>query len=280
MRQVLGLLILGGLLTFWAINVWAHGGEVHEEAAAIIEEETGKAEQVVVGVNEKPGGMLNTVGRWRNEKGESVSLDELFSIPTLLVLAYYHCPKSCNVLLADLASAVKSLDLFPDLDYRVVAVSVSLEETPKDAATAQTQYFNILGAGYPEAAWPFLVGDEGGIRRLTDSLGYLYTRKGPHSYVHPNVAIAVAPGGKIIRYIYGPGFLTAALKKGVEEATAGTPGISIRKVLTYCFDYDPKNRVYVFKTFRVMGTGIGAMAIMLLLYLVVAPTVKRPKRSV
>lgn len=274
-----GLLIL--FMGFAVPLVWGHGGEDHGEikgAAELLEKETEEVE-VFVGVDEKPGSFIRTTGTWTNEMGETVSLDDLLDRPVLLIPAYYHCPKSCNVLLADMATAIRDLDLFPDYDYRVVAISVSDDENAQHAATAQAQYFNILGRGYPESGWPFLVSDKETIDAVADSLGYRFTKKAPHSYLHPNVAIVLAPHGKIIRYIYGPGFLTADLKKGLEEAAQGTPQTSIRKVLTFCFDYDPKSRTYVFKTFRVMGSAIGAMAVLFFLYLVMAPSVKRRKRA-
>jgi len=178
-----------------------------------------------------------------------------------------------------MAAAVRDLDLFPGLEYRVVAVSISDDEDPTHAATAKTQYFKILGAGYPEDGWPFLVGDKESIDRLCESMGYRFTKKGPHSYIHPNVALAVAPRGKIIRYLYGPDFLTADMKKGIEEAAEGVPRVSIHRLVTFCFDYDPKNRGYVLNVYRTMGTVTLTLVGLLFLYLVVAPRVRRVRRT-
>jgi protein SCO1/2 len=211
------------------------------------------------------------------EKGERVNLEEVLDLPTVLIPAYYHCPKSCSFLLAAMAAAVRDLDLFPAVEYRVVAISISDDETFTHAAEAQAQYFKILGEGYPEAGWPFLVGDKESVARLCDSMGYRFTKKGTHSYIHPNVAIAVAPRGKIIRYLYGPYFLTADLKKGLEEAAEGVVSVSIHRVLTYCFDYDPKNRAYVLNVYRTMGSVTLTMVGLLFLYLLVAPAVRKSR---
>lgn len=253
----------------------AHGERTHADAPGGMEDAVVTAD---VGVDERLGETLYTEGRWWNEEGTPVDLEEVLDLPTLLVPAYYTCPRSCSFLLAAMATAVRDLDLFPAMDYRVVAVSFSAEETPADAARARAQYFKILGGGYPEAGWLFLVGDAEGIARVCASMGYRFTKKGPGAYVHPNVALAVAPRGKIIRYLYGPDFLTADLKQGLHEATQGVPSISIRKVVTFCFDYDPKNRGYVLNVYRTMGTVTLVLVGLLMLYLVVAPKVGKRRR--
>ena len=270
-----------GLLTLWLVIMsvslcFAHGEETHDEGPVFIAEEE---VPVVVGVDEKPGETLYTGGRWWNEKGAPVDLEEVLDLPTVLIPAYYHCPKSCSFLLASMAAAVRDLDLFPAMEYRVVAISISDDETFTHAAEAQTQYFRILGDGYPKAGWPFLVGDKESVARLCESMGYRFTKKGPHSYIHPNVAIAVAPRGKIIRYLYGPDFLTADLKKALEEAAEGVASVSIHRVLTYCFDYDPENRTYVLNVYRTMGCITLTMVGLMFLYLVLAPSVQKTRRS-
>lgn len=277
MRRVV---LIGGLSLILVMGTASsslpHGNETHGgEPVTVADVEI----PVVVGVDEKPGDTLYTGGRWWNERGEQVDLEEVLDLPAIVIPAYYHCPKSCSFLLASMAAAVRDLDLFPAMEYRVVAVSISDDEDASHAATAKAQYFKILGAGYPEDGWPFLVGDKESVDRLCESMGYRFTKKGPHSYIHPNVALAVAPRGKIIRYLYGPDFLTADLKQGIEEAAAGVPSVSIRRVVTFCFDYDPKNRGYVLNVYRTMGTITLTLVGLLFLYLVVAPTVRRARRT-
>ncbi|WP_300671189.1 SCO family protein [Desulfoluna sp.] len=271
-----GFLILG-LTLGAAAPCYSHGDEIPVEAvqgeplAHVMPGEVA----VDVGVDEKAGETLDTEGQWWNETGERVSLEEVLDLPTLLIPAFYNCPRSCSLLLASMATAVRDLDLFPSMEYRVVALSISNEETPDDAARAKAQYMKLLGRGYPADAWPFLIGNERSVKRLCDSMGYRFTRKGPHSYIHPNVALAVAPRGKIIRYLYGPNFLTADLKQGLKEAADGVASVSIRKVVTFCFDYDPKNRSYVLNVYRTMGSVTLTLVGLMFLYLVVAPKVRK-----
>jgi len=54
-------------------------------------------------------------------------------------------------------------------------------------------------------------------------------------FVHPNVMLVLSPAGKIIRYFYGVYFLPFDIGMALTEASKGTPQLSIRQVLTYCF---------------------------------------------
>ena len=252
-----------------------HGALHHGDVPMVMVESSAAVD---VGVDEKPGDTLYTEGKLWNEKGEAVNLEEVLDLPTLLIPAYYNCPRSCSLLLASMATAIRDLDLFPAMEYRVVTLSFSREETPADAARAKIQYMNILGDGYPEEAWTFLVGDPESIARTCDSMGYRFTRSGPNAYAHPNVALAVAPRGKIIRYLYGPDFLTADIKMGLQEAARGMASVSIRKVVTFCFDYDPESRGYVLNIYRSMGTLILTLVGLMFLYLVLGPKGRRRER--
>jgi protein SCO1/2 len=63
----------------------------------------------------------------------------------------------------------------------------------------------------------------------------------------------LAGDGKIIRYLYGTEFLPFDIGMAVSEALQGTPGVSIKKFLSYCFEYDPEKNSYTFKLIKVFG---------------------------
>ena len=111
------------------------------------------------------------------------------------------------------------------------------------------------------------------IRSLTEAIGFKFKRTGKHLFVHPNVLVALAPDGSIIRYLYGPSFLPFDIGMALTEAAKGTPGISIRKLLTYCFDYDAESKSYIFKSFRLVAVGI--LILLLLFFLLVLRKGKR-----
>ena len=105
------------------------------------------------------------------------------------------------------------------------------------------------------------------IHALLNDLGYRYQQTGSHAFIHPNVLITVAPDGKIIRYLYGLRFLPFDIGMALAEAEKGTPQMSVRRILTYCFDYDSESKTYVFKSFRITAISIIAVLSVFLLFL-------------
>ena len=59
-----------------------------------------------------------------------------------------------------------------------------------------------------------------------------------------------------VRYLYGTEFLPKDLALSLLEAREGRTGRSIRKVVQYCFSFDPKGKTYVFNLLRVSATVI------------------------
>ena len=81
--------------------------------------------------------------------------------------------------------------------------------------------------------------------------------------------MVLARGGKIVRYLYGPKFPPFDLGMALSEAQQGTPGISIkRRVLSFCYEYDPDQKTYTLNLFRIIGTlvliGLAGFVIFLL----------------
>src|SRR5438128_2287986 len=90
---------------------------------------------------------------FRNEHGDTVTLDQYFgSRPVILVLAYFRCPRLCNVSLNNLASTLGKIDYQAGRDFNVVIVSIDPRETPEMASTKKTA---MPGAA---AGWHFLTG--------------------------------------------------------------------------------------------------------------------------
>jgi protein SCO1/2 len=77
-------------------------------------------------------------------------------------------------------------------------------------------------------------------------------------------AVAVAPGGKVVRYLYGSSFLPFDITMAGTEAARGQTGLSVKRLLSFCYNYDPQGRRYVFDILRVSGyTIVGFVAVFL-----------------
>jgi protein SCO1/2 len=255
--------------------------ESHQPAAAPVhehhehEEMEGEPQPVAeIGVDERLGQKVPLDVLLVDEQGRQLRLGDALEKPTLLLPVYYSCPATCSIMLANLAQAINKTPLELGRDYRALAFSFDEEEGPDFALRAKRNYTKILKKGLPPEEWSFLTGDKESIRSLTDGIGFRFKRTQEHLFLHPNVLLALAPDGTIIRYLYGPSFLPFDIGMALTEATKGTPGLSVRKLLTYCFDYDPESKSYIFKSFRLLAVGI--LILLLAFFLFVLRKNKRP----
>jgi protein SCO1/2 len=204
-----------------------------------------------LGVDEKAGGFVPLDTVFFDETGRRMALNELINKPTLLLPVFYYCPQSCSLLLANLAIALNNVPFTPGDDFRVIALSFDEDEKPKIAQNAKSNYMKLISRPFPENEWKFLTGSLKNIRKVTNSMGFKFKKTDKHTFVHPNVLICLSGDGKIIRYIYGPSFLAGDIGMALLEAQRGTPGISVKRILSFCYNYDPKGNRYVSNILKV-----------------------------
>jgi len=220
-------------------------GQMMEEA-----EEAG----LPVGVEEKLGNYLPSA-EFTDSEGNRVNLRDMADIPMILLPIYYRCPDVCNMLQGSMASILPDVKLTPGKEIKVVSLSFDPRETPRDAARAKRNYTTITGDGFPADQWTFLTGDARAIDAALDAIGYTVQKQGG-LWAHPVAAVAVAPGGKVVRYLYGTTFLPFDITMAGMEAAQGKTGLSVKRLLSYCYNYDPQGRRYVFDILRVSGYSI------------------------
>jgi protein SCO1/2 len=209
-----------------------------------------------VGVDEKLGKKVPGDAVFRDEHGNTVTIGGYVNKPTLVFPIYYQCPQSCGLMLGNLAAALNDVPLSPGRDFRVLCLSLDTEDDPSIALQAKRNYFKIIKRDFPEGEWKFLTGDIKNIHRFTDSVGYRYKEAGRHNFVHPNVLIVLSRDSTVIRYLYGSVILPFDIGMALTEATRGTPAISVRKLVSYCFSYEPKNKTYTFRAVQFLSLGI------------------------
>ena len=214
---------------------------------------------------------------FRDEAGRPVRLRDLVTVPTIILPVYYGCTNVCNFLQGGLANAIPSVKRKPVEEYRVISVSFDEKETPALAARVKRMHLASMGAPFPEDGWRFLTGDAPDIRRLTEAAGYSFTRQG-RDFIHPVASFVVARDGTIVRYLYGTTFLPKDLTLALLEARDGKVGATIRKVVGYCFSFDPKGKTYVFNLLRVSATVILTSMGAFLAFLLLTGK-NRPKRQ-
>lgn len=185
-----------------------------------------------------------------DESGQRVRLGDLLTVPTVILPVYYSCTNVCFYLQARIASALQNLSQRPLVDYRVISVSFDENETPLMASRSKKMYLGSMKTTFPADGWRFLTGDAANIRKLTTALGFGFQRQGT-DFIHPVASMVISPDGTIVRYLYGTTILPKDLALALVEAKSGITGVSIRKIMEYCFTFDPTAKTYVFNLLRV-----------------------------
>jgi len=241
----------------------------HEAMQALAEER-----KTPVGVDEHLGGYVPLDTVFTDSQGREVTLGEVMGAPVLILPVFYTCPNVCNILQGAVARVLPKVSLTPGQDLKIVSISFDERDTPETAARSKRNFDAALGQGFPAEHWAFLSGSRESIATTMDALGFRFQRMGD-DFAHPVVVVAVAPDGKIVRYLYGSDFLPFDVTMAATEAAKGTPGLSVKRILSYCYSYDPKGRRYAFNILRVTGfTVLGTIAL-LLVVLVAAGKRKR-----
>lgn len=231
-----------------------------------------------VGLDERLGDRLPLDLRFRDERGRTVRLGDLLTGPTIILPVYYSCTNVCNFLQQGLARALPAVQRLPGKEYRVLSLSFDETETPELAARYKRTYLTAMDAPFPEDAWLFLTGEAEAIRQLTAAAGYRFQRQG-RDFIHPVASFVVSKDGTIVRYLYGTTFLPKDLTLALLEARDGTVGITIRKVVGYCFSFDPTAKTYVFNLLRISATVVILCAGGFLAYLLLTSKKRRQESS-
>ena len=232
-----------------------------------------------VRVEEKLGGFIERDALFRDENNHPVKMGDLLDKPLVLLPIYFFCPTVCSFLQADLVKVLNDIDQVPGQEFNVVTLSFSHDEMPEHARDAKKNHVPQLTKDFDRGKWRYLTGTQENIRKVTDSLGFHFIRKEKHLYVHPNVLMVLAKDGKITRYIYGPNFLPFDVGMALFEADQGRTGTSIKRgVMSFCFNYDPEKKTYVFNLFRVAGTLILIFVVGLVMFFILGPRKKQNNR--
>ncbi len=226
------------LVLSWHICASAHEAPSAEDALA------------GVGIDEHLGSKLPLNAKFKTDDGREVSLGELIDKPVLIQPIFYSCSGSCSIILHSVASISTKMGLTPGKDFRLLAISFDNEEDVELARNKKFNFLKVAGPGLPPDAWTFLFSDQKNIDLVMNALGFRYKKLGSNNYTHPNTIIAVSPSGMISRYLYGSIFQPFDVSMALEEARAEKTGITVRKLLSYCFNYDSAGSKYVLNVSR------------------------------
>ncbi len=224
------------------------------ESSTLLEQ----SKQVITGKNstneqwieEKTGQYLPLDLEFVDEEGKPIRLGDIIDRPTIFLPIYFYCPNICSKNLANLAIALNSLSLAPDKEFRVIALSFNEAESYEDAARAKKNYLKIVDDDFPSQGWRFLTGSREAIKAATDAVGFRFKKVDDETFIHPAALMTIAGDGKIIRYVYGS-FLAGDIDMGLADAASGRPSLSVKRLLAFCFNYDPDKNKSVFQLVKI-----------------------------
>ncbi|MEA2603611.1 MAG: hypothetical protein QOF89_4603 [Acidobacteriota bacterium] len=225
-----------------------------------------------VGYDQRIGEKIPVDSAWRDEAGREVKLGDLLGKqgqrPAVLVLAYYHCPMLCDLVLQGVETGLKPLSLDPGRDFDVIVASIDPAETPALAAKKKREILERYARPGTEGGWHFLTGSRDSIARLTQAVGFRYVYDpARNQFAHAAGMVILTPEGRVSRYILGVEFPARDIRLGLVESGHGKLGTVVDQVLLYCFHYDPTVGRYSAATLNILR--ISAVATVLALALLI-----------
>jgi protein SCO1/2 len=233
-------------------------------------------QQMQVGFEEKQGQYAAPDVKLVNEAGDTVLLKNVINKPTILNLVYFNCPGTCSPLMWGVSKFIDQVDLQLGKDYDVLTISFDPDERIDLGIKKKASYISTMTKKEAAENWHFFVSDSSDIAKLTESVGFKYRRINGQ-YIHPTGLIALAPDGKIIRYLRGIEFLPFDIKITMIEAAKGKTGPSINRLLAVCYSYDTEGNKFVFNVTRVSAIVISFFVILLFLFLALSRL--KPKKG-
>ena len=240
-----------------------------------------------IGINEKLGTRIPAGLRFAKANGDSVQLEDLLSSgrPVVLNPLYYECPVLCGLVIDGLFDALQSLAWQPGKEFDIISVSIDPTETDTLAARVKQDYIesgswaasnrNNPGSDLPTTTlaqvnegWSFLTGKQAAIDSLISAVGFgVAPIPGTKDFAHSAAIILLSPDGTITRYLYGLQFNSFDLRTAILEASEGTIGNTVDKLIMYCYQYDPNSNSYAPVAKRIMSLGGLATLIFLGIFL-------------
>jgi protein SCO1/2 len=196
---------------------------------------------------------------FRDESGRTIALRDLMheGRPVIFAPVYYECPMLCTQVLNSLFTALKVISLDPGKDFTVVAMSFDPKEPSGLARDKKAAYLAKYSRPGTDNGFHFLTGDQGSITPVLETIGFKYQYDPAiDQYAHPAMIAVLTPDGRISKYFLGIDYSARDLRFALVEASEGHVGSTFeRKVITWCYNYDPTTGKYGLLTIRLVQAG-------------------------
>lgn len=130
--------------------------------------------------------------KWKNQKGDVVSISDLQKNPRLLVMLYTKCETACPLIVEDLKDIAKELGNDKKRNFEVSIFSLdSFRETPESLAA-----FSVKRS--LPSTWELYTSNADAVAELAAALGVRYKRLKNGDFIHSNVIYYLNGKGEII----------------------------------------------------------------------------------
>jgi protein SCO1/2 len=210
-----------------------------------------------VGIDQKLDSKLPLDALFTDEQGVAHPFkDYLTGRPVVLALVYYECPMLCTMTLNGLLRTLRPMTLNVGEHFDVIAVSFDPNDTAPMAEKKRFEYMERYNRPGAEKGWRFLTGGQESIKRLTDAVGFRYSRDPQNGqWAHASGLQVITPDGRVARYFYGVEYSARDLRLSLVEASQGKIGTAVDQVLLFCFHYDPTTGKYGLLIMNLLRTG-------------------------
>lgn len=234
-----------------------------------------------VGIEQRLGEQIPLDLKFRDEKGDTVTLSSYFGEkPVVLSLVYYRCQMLCPQVLEGMTGTFRTLaDMSIGGEFTVLSVSFDHREGPEDAVKRKEKYIRDYNRPGAAENWHFLTGDSVSIAKLAGAVGFLYMYDNKtDQFAHASGIMVATPQGVLSRYLYGIEYQADDLRFSLIEASHGEIGRAVDKLLLLCYHYDPATGKYGLVVTNLVRAG-GALAVLILGGYMLAQFLRERKRN-
>ncbi len=207
-----------------------------------------------VGFDQKLGAVVPADIALRDESGRSVTLSQYYGRrPLVLLLVYFRCPMLCGEELSGLTRCLRAVGPSVGDGFDVLTVSFDPAESAELAAAKRDSVLEAYDRPRAYEGWHFLTGDQAAITRLTQSVGFRYSKiENSNDFAHAAGIVILAPDGMITRYFFGVDYPSKDVQASLSRAGDKRVEAPVAKWLMLCYEYDPSTGRYTLAVMRVI----------------------------
>lgn len=159
--------------------------------------------------------------------GKKVELRKYFGKRSVILMpVFYDCAGVCTLELNNMVDALHGFKKDSvGKDFDVITFTIKPTETTQMAKDKKNLILDIYSRRGAEKGWHFLTGEYDQIRKLTDSIGFMYDYDETTGNIsHPAAAVILTPEGQISKYFLETQYQQQELLDSIKSASKGRIG--------------------------------------------------------